>query len=123
VLEVRVVRPKERITFVFDRKQKVKRLADLALDSFFYCYPDLKGVVADQLIFASKADRIPLQAADYLAYEAYRRSLDPDSDMRMSYTAIQAAVEKLTVFSPEVLEMFSIDRQVREFLRKPVSRQ
>ena len=109
VLGNAVIRPNERLLFIFERKPKFVQLSNLAFDSMLEVHPWVKGMVSNQIIFASKESHAALQAADMLAYEAYKRALDPERKERKLYSALKSTFDKIVQFDDETLRSFNFD--------------
>lgn len=104
---------KERVLFTFDRRQKVAELAGMLHDAMLSVHPWLKAVLSDQTVFGSREEYVPLQAADLLAYEAYRRACDFSQPERKSFAALRPTFGELTVMSPAELAFYSLDPRIK----------
>jgi len=104
---------KERVLFTFHRRQKVVELAGLLHDAILDVHPWLASVISDQTVFGSTREHIPLQAADLLAYESYRRACNLHAPERKSYTALRPSFGELTIMSVAELGFYSLDPRIR----------
>ena len=109
---------KERVLFTFDRKAKVAGLAERIHDTFLVVHPWSQEVLSDQTVFGSKQEYRPLQAADILAYETYRRGCDFSAVERKSLSALRTSFKEITVVSAAELAFFSNDPRLREAARE-----
>lgn len=108
---------KQRVLFTFDRRQKVAELAGMLHEAMLQVHPWLKAVLSDGTVFGSKEEYVPLQAADLLAYESYRRACDFSLPERKSFTALRPTFGELIVMSVAELAFYSIDPKIRSAVR------
>jgi hypothetical protein len=109
---------RERILFVFDRKPKFVQLSNLVFDSMLSVHPWVKPLVSNQIIFGSREEHAPLQAADMLAYETYKRTLDPNRADRKLFSALKPAFDSIMVLRDEELTAFNFDSTLASIRRK-----
>jgi hypothetical protein len=114
VLGHAAVWPGEKLLFVFDRKPNFVQLSNLAFDSMLKVHPWVKEIVSDQVVFASREAQAPLQAADMLAYETYKRALDPSRAQRKLFSALRPAFDSITKFTDEDLAALSFEGMLAE---------
>ena len=103
---------KERVLFTFDRRQKVAELAGMLHDAMLQVHPWLKAILSDQTVFASRQEYAPLQAADILAYEAYRRACNFSIPERKSFAALRPTFGEVIVMSVGELAFYSLDPRI-----------
>lgn len=103
------IRPQEKLLFIFDRKPKFVQLSNLMFETMLEVHPWVKRLVSDQIIFASREAHVPLQAADMLAYETYKRAIDPQRTERKLFSALRPAFDSIKVFRDEELASFNFE--------------
>jgi hypothetical protein len=74
--------------------------------------------VSNQIIFGSREEHAPLQAADMLAYETYKRTLDPNRADRKLFSALKPAFDSIMVLRDEELTAFNFDSTLASIRRK-----
>jgi hypothetical protein len=103
---------KDRVIFTFDRRQKVAQLVGMLQKATLSAHPWIRETLSDQIGLGSKREHIPLQAADLLAYEAYRRACDFSKPERKSLTALRPSFGDLIVMSSGALGFLSLDPKI-----------
>ena len=66
----------QKVTLIFDRQDQYEKKARMTYnDMLKFDIPDVTGKLADDIIFSSRFSAVVLQAADLMAYQAYRHTI------------------------------------------------
>jgi hypothetical protein len=112
---------RDRVMFTFDRRKKFTELGGAMHSAMLSVHPWLNQFVADALVFGSTREFVPLQAADLLAWEAYRRGCDFSAKERRSFTLLRPTFGEMIVVSPAELAFYSLDPRLRSAVEEILS--